>query len=135
MLEPSPIGIRDTVALRLPASSAYLSVLRIAAAGLASRLDFSIDDLDDLKIAVDEACALLMPRAADEAQLVCAFTVEPDALRLDVALQTTDGALPSRDTFAWTVLTALATEVDARAEAGTVHISMLKRRGTENAVA
>ncbi len=128
MLEPSPIGVRDTVALRLPASSAYLSVLRMATAGLASRLDFTVDDLDDLKIAVDEACALLLPKAAPDANLECAFEMEHGELRLSVTLDTTDGGLPSRDTFAWTVLTALASDVDTSADGTRVTISMVKRR-------
>ena len=46
---------RDVVTLRLPAAGAYLSVLRTATASLASRLDFTIDDIEDLRIAVDEA--------------------------------------------------------------------------------
>jgi serine/threonine-protein kinase RsbW len=51
----------DVVELRLPADGAYLSVLRTATAGLAARLDFTLDEIEDLRIAVDEACALLLP--------------------------------------------------------------------------
>jgi serine/threonine-protein kinase RsbW len=54
---------RDVVVLRLPAVGAYLSVLRTATASLASRLDFTIDDIEDLRIAVDEACAMLLAQA------------------------------------------------------------------------
>ena len=53
-----------TCELRLPADSAYLSVLRTATAGLAARLDFTLDEIEDLRIAVDEACAMLLPRPA-----------------------------------------------------------------------
>ena len=53
-------GIADAVEIRLPADSAYLSVLRTATAGLAARLDFTLDEIEDLRIAVDEACALLL---------------------------------------------------------------------------
>ena len=38
--------------LRLPADSAYLAVLRTTTAGLAARLDFTLDDIEDLRIAV-----------------------------------------------------------------------------------
>ena len=41
----------------MPAEGAYLSVLRTATAGLAARLDFTLDEIEDLRIAVDEACA------------------------------------------------------------------------------
>lgn len=56
-------GIRDVVTVRLPAASAYLSVLRTATAGLAARLDFTLDEIEDLRIAVDEACAMLLTQA------------------------------------------------------------------------
>ncbi|HEY9379199.1 MAG TPA: anti-sigma regulatory factor, partial [Jiangellaceae bacterium] len=41
----------DHVELRVPATGAYVSVLRTAAAGLAARLDFTVDDIEDLRIA------------------------------------------------------------------------------------
>ena len=53
---------RDVVVITFP-PSAYLSVLRTATAGLAARLDFTIDEIEDLRIAVDEACAMLLPQA------------------------------------------------------------------------
>ncbi|HWL37340.1 MAG TPA: anti-sigma regulatory factor [Frankiaceae bacterium] len=123
--------VRDVVALRLPADSAYLAVLRTAAAGLASRLNFTLDDIEDLRIAVDEACAMLLPRAAEGATLDCSFELKPAELDIAVSLATTDGTLPSRDTFAWTVLTALAGEVDASADGSTVTITMAKKSSTD----
>ena len=48
-------GTQDFVEVRLPAAGAYLSVLRTATAGLAARLDFTLDEIEDLRIAVDEA--------------------------------------------------------------------------------
>ena len=58
---PDSPGDRDVVRLQLPAIGAYLSVLRTATAGLAARLDFTLEEIEDLRIAVDEACALLLP--------------------------------------------------------------------------
>ena len=51
---------KDHVRVCLPAEGAYLSVLRTATAGLAARLDFTLDEIEDLRIAVDEACAMLL---------------------------------------------------------------------------
>ena len=79
----------------LPATGAYLSVLRTATAGLASRLDFTIDDIEDLRIAVDEACAMLLPRAQEGALLECQFELKPGVLDISVSLPTTDPSLPS----------------------------------------
>lgn len=46
--------------LRLPASSAFISVLRLTTAGLAARLQFSLDEVEDARVAVSEAGALLL---------------------------------------------------------------------------
>ena len=51
------------VELRLPAESAYVAVLRMTTAGLAARLDFTLDDIEDLRMAVGEACALVLEHA------------------------------------------------------------------------
>jgi serine/threonine-protein kinase RsbW len=134
MTQPTTRAVPDAVSLRLPADGAYLSVLRTTTASLASRLDFTIDDIEDLRIAVDEACALLLPRARPDADLHCTFRLEDDTLAITVTLATVDGAEPSRDTFAWTVLSALAGEVDSHVGAdGEVTIELSKRRLVDEA--
>jgi serine/threonine-protein kinase RsbW len=121
--------IEDAVEIRLPADSAFLSVLRTATAGLAARLDFTLDEIEDLRIAVDEACAMLLPYAIEAAQLLCRFELTPDTLTVTVTLPTTRGQLPGRDTFSWTVLSALAGEVDTGSnDDREVWIRLRKRR-------
>ncbi|MCW2864938.1 MAG: putative anti-sigma regulatory factor, serine/threonine protein kinase [Actinoallomurus sp.] len=122
--------VRDVVTVRLPADSAYLSVLRTATAGLAARLDFNLDEIEDLRIAIDEACAMLLAQAVPGTDLTCEFELTDDAMSIGVSVLTVDGRQPSRDTFAWTVLSSLAGDVDA--EVGVddrVTIVLQKRRG------
>ena len=122
-------GPEDAVTIKLPAAGAYLSVLRTATAGLAARLDFTLDEIEDLRIAVDEACAMLLTQALPGADLECRFALESDSMRVGVSVLTHDGQEPSRDTFAWTVLAALAGEVDSSAGVDNrVTITLLKRR-------
>lgn len=54
------------VRLAIPARSRYLRLARLAAAGIASDLGFSLQGIEDLRIAVDEACALLIEDCDDE---------------------------------------------------------------------
>jgi len=123
-------GSDDVVELRLPADGAYLSVLRTATAGLAARLDFTLDEIEDLRIAVDEACALLLPDAVPDASMTCSFSLSDGSLAVTVTVPSRTGRVPRRNTFAWTVLTALAGDVDtAVAEDGTVSVTLLKRGG------
>ena len=120
----------DQVVLRLPAESAYLSVLRTATASLASRLDFTLDDIEDLRIAVDEACALLLPHALEGSSLECAFDLSPDALAVTVSVPTSEPVPIAQDSFAWTVLTALVGDVTSKETDDGVMLSLVKRRGS-----
>lgn len=123
-------ALRDMVTVRLPAASAYLSVLRTATAGLAARLDFTLDEIEDLRIAVDEACAMLLAQAVPGTDLACEFELTGDAMRIAVSVLTVDGREPSRDTFAWTVLSSLAGDVDAYVGADDrVSVVLQKHRG------
>jgi serine/threonine-protein kinase RsbW len=46
----------DSVALSLPVRSDLLVLARITAATMASRADFDIEEIEDLRLAVDELC-------------------------------------------------------------------------------
>jgi serine/threonine-protein kinase RsbW len=105
---------RDHVQVTMPAEGAYLSVLRTATAGLAARLDFTLDEIEDLRIAVDEACAMLLAQAIPGTSLSCAFDLEIDQMTITVSVMAAQPRMPARDTFAWTVLSALAGVVDSR---------------------
>src|SRR2546430_16011483 len=59
----------DVVVLVVPADGSYLAVLRTATAGLAARLQFTLDEIEDLRIAVDEACAILLAVAPHQTEV------------------------------------------------------------------
>ena len=99
----------DLVELRVPADPAYLTVVRTASAGLAARLDLTLDEIEDLRIAVDEACTLLLDPAADDAQLTAVFRLGDGTLEVEVRGPARE--LPERSSFAWAVLEALVGEV------------------------
>jgi serine/threonine-protein kinase RsbW len=119
--------VRDLVTVRMPADSAYLSVLRTATAGLAARLDFTLDEIEDMRIAVDEACAMLLSQAIPGSSLDCAFTLDNDSISVSVSVRCVAPRVPSSDTFAWTVLSALAGNVDARVGPGEVLTIVLRK--------
>jgi hypothetical protein len=46
----------DEVRLVVPASPEFLRLARVTAAGLAGRLGFNYDEVEDLRLAIDELC-------------------------------------------------------------------------------
>ena len=123
----------DVVELEVPASAAYIAVVRTAAAGLAARVDLTLDRIEDLRIAVDEACALLV-QAADRGPttvttLRCVFALEEPSLTVEVSGPRTD--LPDREAFAWSVLSALVDGVECGEHAdGRTWLRLIVRRGS-----
>jgi serine/threonine-protein kinase RsbW len=123
---PPPDG--DTVEVRIPADVAYVSTLRLAAASLAARCDLTIDDIEDLRLAVDEACALLLPHASADSTVDARFELSAGRLAVSTSVRTAEGAQPDRSGFAWTVLGALASSVDVQQGGGRLTISVTKAR-------
>ena len=52
----APVGMQDEVRLAVPAMPEFLRLARVTAAGLASRLGFTFDQVEDLRLAIDELC-------------------------------------------------------------------------------
>ena len=119
-------GGRADVELRLPADGAFVSVLRTTTAGLAARLDFTIDDIEDLRIAVGEASAMVLPEADEGSDLVSTFHTSPGKLTIGVTVATASEIEPDFDSFAWQVLTTLASSAEVVQADGlfTVRLSM-----------
>src|SRR3954451_13485336 len=98
---------KPDVSLRVPADGAYVSVLRTMTAGLAARLDFTVDDIEDLRIAIGEACALVLPQAQEGGDLEAEFRQTPGTLTVSVRVATSRRAEPDYESFAWQVLSTL----------------------------
>jgi serine/threonine-protein kinase RsbW len=118
----------DAVEVRIPADVVYVSTLRLTAASLAARCDLTIDDIEDLRLAVDEACALLLPHATAGSTLDARFELATGRLSVETSVATDEAAEPDRSGFAWTVLGALASTVDVRQDGGRLIILVTKAR-------
>ena len=119
---------RPVVEMRVPAQVVYVSTLRLAAASLGARCGLTVDDIEDLRLAVDEACALLLPHASAQTKLDVRFTLGDGTLVVAASVTSSDGAEPDRSGFAWTVLGALASTVDVDREGDQLGITVVKTR-------
>ncbi len=128
-----PDGERADVELRLPADSAYASVLRTTTAGLAARLDFPIDDIEDLRIAVGEASAMVLPEARPGSDLTCRFYLQPGELVVQIGVEVDHEVTPDEDSFAWQVLTTAVTSAAAETRDGRFSISVSMESGLPGA--
>jgi serine/threonine-protein kinase RsbW len=109
---------RADVELRLPAEGAYATIVRTTAAGLAARLDFTIDDIEDLRIAIGEASALVIPEADPGVDLVASFWFARGSMTVELQAEAIDDPPLDTESFAWQVLDTMAQDASAGSEDG-----------------
>lgn len=56
----------DRIGITLPSKADYVSVARLAASGVASRVGFDIETVEDIKVAVSEVCSRIIRTAAEQ---------------------------------------------------------------------
>lgn len=72
----------ETVSIKIPASPVYLQVVRLVAAGLASRVKFTIDEIEDLKIAVDEMSAYFTGPNGRDGTIEVRFSISENRIEI-----------------------------------------------------
>jgi len=123
--------VSTSIRLSIPASSAWVVLARTTATACCARLDFDIERLEDVRLAVDEVAGLLIAQALPDSEIRCVFSPYDDG-RLDITLTaaTTTGTLPPTDTFAWAVLTALVDDIRATVDASDLTVVLRTSRST-----
>lgn len=73
------------VSLTLPNAADYVSVARLALSGIANRMGFNIDQIEDLKVAISEACTnALCHGCKKDNNYSVEFIIENDRLIVEV---------------------------------------------------
>lgn len=132
----------EHVEVTIPARAEFVSVVRLTTAAVAARQGLMYDEIEDLKIAVSEACtSLITAGVAPGSSLVVRFALRRDALEvsvdghgpgiaLDPAAPDGDAALDEGRLGVF-LMQCLVDEVEARRDvaAGTAGVRLVKRRG------
>jgi len=74
----------DVVDLRIPCKAEWVALARLSVAAVASRLNFSIDEIEDIKLAVAEACTNAIQHAQGSPYIEIKCEAANGGLRLSV---------------------------------------------------
>ena len=85
-------GAVDEIHLEVPTTPDLLRLVRVVASGLASRLGFSIEAIEDVRLAVDELCWTVASRAGPASTLTVRFVLADAAFTVEGRLQPGGGA-------------------------------------------
>ncbi|MEA2705094.1 MAG: serine/threonine-protein kinase RsbW [Actinomycetota bacterium] len=122
--------VSGEVRLEVPASPEFLRVTRIMVAGVASRLGFTLDEVEDLRIAIDELCFTLVGKGRD-GTLTLRYVMLPDGLEVIGTGHFEDGDA-SQDLqlspMSEQILSAMVDECELESSADGPTFRMVKRR-------
>ncbi|MET0765828.1 MAG: ATP-binding protein [Blastococcus sp.] len=102
----------ERLELRVPTTPTQLPAVRAMAGDLAMRMDYDLDAVEDLRLAVDEACATLAQIAAGDSPLTVVFETTRAGLHIDAWVPTAEGTDVPKDGFGWAVLATLVDAVE-----------------------
>ena len=85
-MNPAPAASRShgVVRLEIPARAEWVAVARLAVAAVASRQRFSVDDIEDIKLAVAESCTNAIQHGLEDGTIAIVCEVTADGIVVTV---------------------------------------------------
>jgi serine/threonine-protein kinase RsbW len=118
----------ETIRLTVPASLEFVRIVRLTASGVASRLGFDVEEIEDLRVAVDELASIVI-EAAEGGELAVLFAVQDATLRIEgeVTLATGAGDDGLVDELTAQILAAVVDAWELTTTDGTAHFTCVRR--------
>ncbi len=103
---------QDEVRLTVPATTEFLRLARVTATGLASRLGFTYDEVEDLRLAIDELCFALIGSKGRVGTVVLRYGIAAEGLEVVGTGHFEDDGVsgPALNEFSQQILKALVDE-------------------------
>jgi serine/threonine-protein kinase RsbW len=120
----------EVISVSVPATAGSIHVLRAVTTSVAARLPIPFDGIEDLRLAVDEACAWLLARGRSATEMTLRLRPLGDRLEAEVSIDAADGPWPPPDldkSLPWRILSALVDTLSLNSDAGGPSILLTKR--------
>jgi serine/threonine-protein kinase RsbW len=120
--------IDGTIELVLPADTRLVRVARLVASGVATAAGFDVEQVEDLRIAVDELCSALI-EGGDGSALLLSFEVSPDSVGVLGSTPAGPSAEfePERLSLSRQILDVVADDHEITADHGRINVRVRKR--------
>jgi len=123
----------NNVVIRVPPTAAHLAVLRTAVGGIAARDSFTLDQVNDLRLAVEEATTQLLRHARRDTvgggllEMVIIPTPSGFKVRLTAEVDT-PGKVIDESSLSWMILRALADDVQVESQQTSTTVVLFAHR-------
>lgn len=105
----------------LPADTRYVALTRVMTTSLAAEAGFSVDEIDELRIAVDEIVTAVLEVTDDSATVEVRFTVDGDAFGVAVGSHSTVDLAAEADPLVRRILAAVTDRYELGVGSASVH--------------
>jgi serine/threonine-protein kinase RsbW len=116
----------DAVRLSVPTSLEYVRIVRLNASGVATRLGFDVDEIENLRVAVDELASMVVD-AATPGRLDVEFSTNGSELRIEGAAPVAPGTEVGIDDLSAQILKAVCDDYDLRVIDGVARFRCVRR--------
>lgn len=113
----------ETITLTVPAALEFVRIVRLTASGVASRLGFDVEDVEDLRVAVDELASIVVDHATAGDLLEVVFSVAGGTLRIEGRVPAQPESGPSLDDLTSQILAAVVDTYEVESDGGHVRFS------------
>lgn len=120
------LEIGNTVRISIPASLEFVRIVRLTASGLASRLGFDVEEIDNLRIAVDELAGAVVDASAP-GELEVTFCDGDGELRIEGHAPVAEGLALGIDDLTAQILNSVCDKYELRIDANTARFSCVVR--------
>ena len=73
----------ETIKMEIASNPHYVSVVRLTTSGIANKIGFCLDDIEDIKVAVSEACTNAIKHSLDN-KFYVEYTIFENGLTIEV---------------------------------------------------
>lgn len=73
----------ETIKMEISSNPDYIGVIRLTTSGIANKVGFSIDDIEDIKVAVSEACTNALKHSGDKIFHII-FTILENGIEIEI---------------------------------------------------
>lgn len=128
---------KDRVTLTVPARGEYARTVRMTAAELAARIGMSYDEVDDVRMAAEEAFVYACDCAGDEADVTFVFVLDDRELHVEVGPLPLscahDGTRAASESYAEFILQSVCDEFAIEHDADACTLRLCRRASASGA--
>lgn len=121
----------NTISMLIPLKAEYVSIARLTASGIASRMGFDIDTIDDIKVALSEIFSKFIEKKTGAERINVDFQCLDDGISITFMIP--DRNIPElfdndADDFALAIMRSLMDEIRIEKQSNAI-ITMVKKLG------